>query len=253
MNNLRIRKTPGSEISETAPGDWKLSLPAGKAGAYRWAQLDDYLHLSRSAFLWRSPLTLEVSGRVSTAHIPGTWGFGFWNDPFNASAGIGGTGRRLPALPNCAWFFYASSDNYLALHDSHPAQGFLAATFSSPLIPPFFLAAGLPVLPLLTLAPAARIFRRFLRSFVKESAALLDVDVTALHSYQLEWDAGEVRFLVDGETRFKTPVSPLGRLGLVMWIDNQFAAFPPDGKVRFGSLDNPEPVWLELSGISVHE
>jgi len=129
----------------------------------------------------------------------------------------------------------------------------LAATFSSSLIPPFLLAAGLPVLPLLAMAPMVRIFRRLLRSFVKESAALLDVDVTALHSYQLDWDTGEVRFLVDGETRFKTPVSPLGRLGLVLWIDNQFAAFPPDGRVRFGSLDNPEPVWLELSEISVHK
>jgi hypothetical protein len=42
-------------------------------------------------------------------------------------------------------------------------------------------------------------------------------------------------------------------MGLVLWIDNQFAAFPPDGKVRFGSLENPEPVWMELSAISVHE
>jgi len=185
--------------------------------------------------------------------VPGTWGFGFWNDPFNASAGIGGTRRRLPALPNCAWFFQASSDNYLALRDTHPAQGFLAATFSSPLIPPLLLAAGLPGLPLLALPPAAKIFRRVLRSFVKESAASLDVDVTAWHTYQLECTPGEVCFLVDGDIKFATTIAPRGRLGLVLWIDNQFAAFPPDGKVRFGSLDNPEPVWLELSGISVHK
>ena len=253
MENLRVRVTEGAEARELFPGDWRLSLPAGKANVYRWGQLDDYIHLPRSAFLWRPPIKLALSARVSAHQVPGTWGFGFWNDPFNVSAGIGGTRRRLPVLPNCTWFFYASPDNYLALHDSHPAQGFLAATFSSPLIPPFLLAAGLPVLPLLAMAPAARIFRRFLRSFVKESAALLDVDVTVLHSYQLDWDAGEVRFLVDGEPRFKTPVSPVGRLGLVMWIDNQFAAFPPDGRLRFGSLENPEPVWLELSEISVHE
>ena len=253
MDKLRIRKTPGSEVIETAPGSWLLSLPVGKAGVYRWAQLDDYLHLLRSSFLWRPPLTLEVKARVSIKHVPGTWGFGFWNDPFNASAGIGGTGRRLPALPNCAWFFYASPDNYLALHDTHPAQGFLAATFSSPLIPPIFLAAGLPFFPLMALKPAARIIRRVLRLLVKESAAELNVDVTQWHTYRLEWNAGEVRFLLDGDIKLITPISPHGRAGLAMWIDNQFAAFPPDGRVRFGSLDNPEPVWLELSGISVHE
>jgi hypothetical protein len=253
MNNFKVRVTEGAEARELFPGGWRLSLPAGKANVYRWGQLDDYLNLARSSFLWRQPLKLALSARVSTAQAPGTWGFGFWNDPFNVSAGIGGTRRRLPVLPNCAWFFYASPDNYLALRDNHPAQGFLAATFSSPLIPPALLAVGLPGLPLLAMSSAARIFRRFLRSFVKESAALLDVDVTALHSYQLDWDAREVRFLVDSETKFKTPVSPLGRLGLVMWIDNQFAAFHPDGRVRFGTLDNPEPVWLELSAISVHE
>jgi hypothetical protein len=253
MENLRVRAIEGAEVSELFPGSWRISLPAGNTKVYRWGQLDDYMHLDRSAFLWRPPLKLSVSARVSANQIPGTWGFGFWNDPFNVSAGIGGTRRRLPVLPNCAWFFYASPDNYLALHDTHPAQGFLAATFSSPLIPPYILAAGVPVLPVLAMAPAARLFRRFLRLFVKESAALLEVDVTDLHSYQLDWHAGEVRFLVDGEIKFTTPVSPLGRLGLVLWIDNQFAAFPPNGRVRFGSLDNPEPVWLELSEISVHE
>ena len=253
MNNFRVRATVGAEVTELSPESWRLSLPEGKAGVYRWAQLDDYLHLDRSAFLWRPPVKLAVSARVSTVQVPGTWGFGFWNDPFNASAGIGGTRRRLPALPNCAWFFYASPDSYLALHDTHPAQGFLAATFSSPLIPPVLLAAGLPGLPLLALPPSAQLFRRFLGSFIKESAGRLDVEVTTWHTYQLEWNDGDIRFLVDGDINFNTPVAPCGRMGLVLWIDNQFAAFPPDGKVRFGSLNNPEPVWMELSAISVHE
>ncbi len=251
MTGLRVRKTPGSLVDEISPGNWRLSLPAGKSGAYRWAQLDDYIHLARSAFLWRPPVTFEVTARASTNQVPGTWGFGFWNDPFNASAGIGGTGRRLPALPNCAWFFFASPDNYLALHDTHPAQGFLAATFSSPLIPPVLLAAGLPFLPMLALRPTARLLRRLLRVFVKESAVALGVDVTGWHTYQLEWTSEEARFRVDGEEKWITPVSPRGRLGLVLWIDNQFAAFPPSGHVRFGSLDNPEPAWLELSAILV--
>ena len=186
MNKFRVRATAGAGVTEISPESWRLSLPEGKAGVYRWAQLDDYLHLDRSAFLWLPPVKLTLSARVSTVQIPGTWGFGFWNDPFSASAGIGGTRRRLPALPNCAWFFYASPDNYLALHDTHPAQGFLAATFSSPLIPPALLAVGLPWLPLLALPPSARLIRRFLRSFIKESASRLDLEITNWHAYQLE-------------------------------------------------------------------
>jgi hypothetical protein len=40
-------------------------------------------------------------------------------------------------------------------------------------------------------------------------------------------------------------------LGLVLWIDNQYAAFPPTGRLRIGSLLNPESAWLELADVEV--
>jgi hypothetical protein len=49
----------------------------------------------------------------------------------------------------------------------------------------------------------------------------------------------------------ETPVSPLGRGGLVLWIDNQYAAFAPEGEVKLGMLSNSEPAWLELKDISI--
>src|SRR5512147_1754689 len=128
MPGLHVRQTPGSVVRETGPRSWRLEIPAGPAGAYRWAQIDDHLRLARRSFPCRPPLRLDLRARLSALDLPGTWGFGFWNDPFSTSLGVGGAARRLPVLPNAAWFFYAGQPNYLAFRDTHPAEGFLAAT-----------------------------------------------------------------------------------------------------------------------------
>ncbi len=248
---LGRRTTQDAAVRPVGPGHWRLIIPEGPAGRYRLAQLDDYLHRRRSAFPWRPPLRLNLRARVSDAALPGTWGFGLWNDPFNMSMGLGGTARRLPALPDTAWFFYASSPNYLALWDTHPAHGFLASTFSSTDIPVLLLAMGSPVAPLLAWPRAAAKLRRLARRFVREDAARLEIDPVAWHTYCLEWRADRVRFLLDGELRFETTTAPRAPLGLVLWIDNQYVAFPPTGRLRFGRLPNPEPAWLELADLEM--
>jgi hypothetical protein len=251
MLDLKARTTPGAEANEYQSGSWRLSIPVGNGGAYRWAQLDDYLLRSRSKFLWQPPLYLSLSARVSAQAVPGTWGFGLWNDPFSANLGLGGMARRLPALPDTAWFFFAAPPNYLALQDDHPTQGMLAATFSAPRLPFWFLALGVPLLPLLAVPFMASGLRQAARLLVKESARQLELDLTIWHSYRLEWLPGKVHFAVDETTVFSTPVSPVGPLGLVLWIDNQYAAFPPNGRFKTGTLANPEPAWLELRNITV--
>ena len=248
---LQIHNTPDAKVEELSPNQWRLSIPAGPAGRYRWAQLDDYMHRPRSAFLWKPPLRLEVRARVSGLEPPGTWGFGLWNDPFNVSLGLRGMARRLPALPNAAWFFFASRHNYLALRDDHPAQGLLTATFSSPTIPSPLLALGLPSLPLLAWPPGARIVRRLARRVIQEDAARMEIDPTEWHTYCLEWRRDAVRFFLDGDMCFETKVAPRSRLGLVLWIDNQYAAFPPEGRLRFGTLPHSEPAWLEVALVEV--
>ena len=242
--------TAGGETIRQGESGWRMEVAAG-TGGYRCAQVDDYRALRRSQFTWRSPLRLSLRARASAHHLPGTWGFGFWNDPFSFS--LGGAGRRLPALPNAAWFFHASPPNYLALHDDHPADGFLAATFSSPRIPSLLLAAGLPALPLMFIPPIAARLRRPAGLLVREDAVRLDCDVTAWHDYALEWRAGWVRFVVDGQECLETRTAPVGRLGLVMWIDNQYAAFTPQGQVKFGNLTFEETMWLEVAGVSLEQ
>src|SRR5512146_2593802 len=129
---LKPRYTQGARVEEISSSHFRFSIPGGAVGAYRLAQLDDYSQLTRSQLHWHAPCSLLIKARVSENDLPGTWGFGIWNDPFTASLGLGGMARRLPALPITAWFFRASPPDYLSLRDDLPPQGFLAAVFSSP-------------------------------------------------------------------------------------------------------------------------
>jgi hypothetical protein len=241
--------SPGAKIEQYADGDGdtvhRLFIPSGAADRYRLAQLDDYAKTSRSHFPLRPPLYLSLSARASSNSIPGTWGFGLWNDPFGLSLGFGGNPFRLPALPNTVWFFGASEENYLSFRDDKPAQGFLAQTFRAPRFHPRLIRAGL-ALPF-----SGKVTRRLMGNVIAEDAARLNVNTAQWHRYRLEWREDRVSFEVDDALVFESTVSPRAPLGLVIWIDNQFAAFTPEGKIGFGVLKNPEPAWLEIKDIEI--
>ncbi len=242
---LKPKRTEGAKVEEISPGHFLLSIPGGPAGKYRLAQLDDYAPEGRSQLSWQAPCGLKIRARLSQNDLPGTWGFGFWNDPFTASLGLGGMSRRLPALPNAAWFFHASPPNYLSLRDDLPAQGFLSAVFSSPLFPSVLLAPGLLAAPLLAWLPSARFMRRLARRVIGEDSCLVKTSPVEWHTYQLEVTKTATTFMVEDQVIFETPMAPRGRLGLVLWIDNQYAAFDPAGQLAYGTLENPA-AWLEI-------
>lgn len=243
------RFTQGANVDKFSNGEhedvYRLSIPAGSADRYRLAQLDDYTKIKRDRFPLHSPSQLSLSARTSHESIPGTWGFGLWNDPFGLSLGFGGNPFRLPVLPNAAWFFGASTENYLSFRNDRPAQGFLAQTFRSPTFHPLLILAGL-ALPF-----SRKTTRRLLGEVIGEDGIRLGVDVTKWHHYRLDWREDRVAFAVDDLQVFESAVSPKSPLGLVIWIDNQYAAFTPEGHIGFGVLENPEPVWLEIKDIEM--
>jgi hypothetical protein len=236
--------------------------------------LDDYNLLARRGFPHRFPLRLSLSARTSSDTLPGTWGFGLWNDPFGLLLGFGGKPFRLPALPNAVWFFGASEENYLSFREQgrgDPAptgNGFMAQSFRSPKFHPLLILAGL-ALPF-----SRKKTRRLLGQVIVEDGVSLNtrrsptltdaqenasyaetaskpvesegVDPTEWHRYRLEWREKRVSFEVDEVQVFESAVSPHPPLGLVIWIDNQYAAFTPEGRIGFGVLANPEPAWLEI-------
>lgn len=244
---LRARVSVGARVERVGLARYRLKIPEGPPGVYRLAQLDDYgVSSRRSEFSWHPPCSFSLRARVSASRLPGTWGFGWWNDPFAAQLGLSGMAQRWPALPNAAWFFYASPPNYLALRDDHPARGFLAAAFSARRGWPLAALLALPLLPALMVFKASRMLRYLARLAVDEYAVALSVEPTQWHEYKLEWRADRVSYYIDGALQVSTQITPRGPLGLVIWIDNQYAAFPPDGRPRFGTLANPE-AWLEVT------
>lgn len=255
--DLAPRVTSGGRVHHTGSHSWRLEiLPDAGVGderrsrRYHLAQLDDYQGLPRHRFPWRQPVNLSLRARASHAQIPGTWGFGFWNDPFGM-AFVRGGGFRPPAWPNVAWFFFASPENYLSLQDDLPANGALAATFSSSLAVPLAAIWLSPFLPFIFLRPIARWIRRRARSFIRQDCVQIDMETTQWHLYRIKWQEDYVTFSLDGGILLETQVVPHGQLGLVLWIDNQFAAFTPEGRIRFGVLPVRELEWIEIKDLSI--
>lgn len=243
------RSSPGARVTPL-PNGWRLEIPAGESPAYRFAQLDDYTGLSRKRFPVHPPLTLKMRARASGNSLPGTWGFGLWNDPFGMSLGFGGNPFRLPTLPNSNWFFHASEENWLSFSD-RPGNGFLAQVFASPPIPsPLLALSAVPFLPLLVTRKTRVWIRNLANRLIKEEGIRLNLDVTGWHEYSLEWSTGRSIFSVDDGIILNSTVSPTPPLGLVIWLDNQYAAFTPEGRLGFGVLQN-EAAWLEIENLEL--
>jgi hypothetical protein len=146
------------------------------------------------------------------------------------------------------------------------ANGFIVQTFRSPRFDPLLIPAGL-ALPF-----SRKTTRRMLGQVIAEDGQQLwsptarrrmqeqapafqnqslSVDPTDWHRYRLKWREKRVSFEVDEVQVFESAVSPNPPLGLVIWIDNQYAAFTPVGKIGFGVLSNPEPAWLEVKDVEI--
>jgi hypothetical protein len=249
-SDLIPHATGDGRVTET-PNGFRMSIPVGGKEHYRLAQLDDYAKSARKDLPHRPSLSLGLRARASAESIPGTWGFGLWNDPFGLSIGFGGNPLRIPALPNAIWFFHASEENYLSFSNpstssgrGKPGNGFFAQAFNSPVFPlGRLLKVGV------TLPFSRTKARSLLSEIVVEDGIRLDVNATEWHGYKFEWSPTRSAFWVDGVLVLETSVSPSPPLGLVIWIDNQYAAWPPNGKIGFGVLENTEPAWLEIKDL----
>ncbi len=239
---MKPKATSSASVSPTANG-WRLGTQQGDSRTYRDAQLEDYSQLPRREFPHRT-LSLGLRAKASSSSIAGTWGFGLWNDPFGLSLGFGGNPFRLPALPNAVWFFSASPPNHLSFRDDKPAQGLLAQTFRSPRFHPLLLLAGL------TLPFSRKTTRKILSKVIDEDGVALSVDVTQWHGYRLEWKPRHVLFYVDDALVLESSVSPNPPLGVIIWIDNEYAAFTPEGKIVYGLLEGGDE-WLEVEDIVI--
>ncbi len=227
-------------------GRVELLLPPTRF--YADAQLDDTQNLPRRALRWKPPLRFSVRARTSIPDPRGTFGFGFWNDPFSLSLGMGGAARKLPAAPQCAWFFYGSPPLDLPLAEGVPGSGWKAATLAFRQMPSLLLAPVAAGGGLLAAFPPTRrwAFRQARRFYLAEER-LLGIDPSAWHLYSMEWSFSSVRFFVDGVKVLHSAHPPAPPLGLVLWIDNQYAVASAEKGFGFGVLPLEREQTLELA------
>lgn len=222
--------------------------------AYCNAQIDDYQGLPRRRFPDSPPLRLSLKARFShpAGELTGTAGFGFWNDPFLMTA-LRPPVLAAPALPRALWFFYAAPPSDLRLSVDTPGWGWKVASLDA--LQPSALAA----LPLAALAAPAmrskRLYRRLWPFFERRfriAERQLDLDMTVWHGYVLDWRPDTAAFFVDGHRVLIAP-SPRGPLGLVVWLDNQYMAVHPSGRVRYGLVAKSETQWLEIDDLHLEK
>ncbi len=249
---VRPRFTPGAYLEQTMQQKYRLVIPSGPAGSYRLSQLDNYAGLDRREFPHHTPFHLGFCLRASESSLSGTWGVGLWNDPFGFGLPGKGGGMRLPTLPQAAWFFFASPENHLALREDLPGHGWLAMAFRSRQVPAWQFGLAAPTFPLLAYRSAARLLRRLAGRFIRSDSVELALDPTDWHHYSLDWMEDRVRYWVDHKLVLESSTTPAGCLGLVIWIDNQKMSFPPDGRLRYGTLATPQPAWIEIGSVEGH-
>ena len=228
----------------TARG-WRLSVPAGKAGNYRLSQLDDQ-DLATSSVSMAAAAYTELC--EPSLERPSTWDMGLRILERSAIRFLVARRKialRLPALPQAAWFFGASPKSYLSLRDDKPANGFYAQVMRSRRVSAGLIAAGL----LLPYSPTTT--RRALGRVISEDSAAVGGEPSEWHDYAIHWMPERTAFLVDDHLVLESASSPRPPLGLVMWIDNQYAAFDPRGGLRWGIEENPAEVWLEIEDVRV--
>jgi hypothetical protein len=242
----------GGGLVTTAEVDGiRLTLPCISRG-YADAQIDDTQGFARRDFRWNPPLHLQLIARSQSQSPLGTLGFGFWNDPFTLSLGIGGSTRRFPSPPRTIWYFYGSKPNDIQLTATSIGAGWKAMLLQSPELPGFLTlpiagtAIALAQLPFLR-----RVMMRTAQKHVHASEEQLDLKLSDWHRYEIIWEESASEFIVDGQPILSATFSPKGPLGFVAWIDNQYAIASPVGGFRFGVLETKQEQVLEIKGLRI--
>lgn len=249
-----------SEADEELPTGWKATAGDGaylncdgeewtfalesESERYCNAQIDDYRDLKRKHFMNRGGLRLEAEICWECERPVGTSGIGFWNDPFMM------TGWRWPSLPKVAWFLLSGNDSEMRV--GH-AKGFgLKAQVIDAWSLGFFLR-----LPLMVLGPIFGRFmaRDFFLGLFSKSIGLSEKELShrpqEWKRYSLEWGDRGVRFSVDGEEVMWHPRPLKGKLGMVIWQDNQWMKFDPRKGASWGVSSPLENQTMRVRNLSL--
>ncbi|MCS6889097.1 MAG: hypothetical protein NZQ09_12890 [Chloroflexus sp.] len=234
---LRPRCSGGAGVVRTATG-LRLIRPPGPADRYRNAQLDDFGRRAGPPRALRAPYTLRLTARAShpAEHLIGTAGFGLWSYPW----------AWPPRMPQAVWFFFGAPPHNMPLALGIPGYGWKAATVDTGQPSALaWLPAAPVIVPLLNLPPLYRRLWPRIQRAAGIAEAVVNVDLSQWHEYEIRWGITESVLLVDGTIVLRAP-SPRGPLSAVIWIDNQYAIITPTGRLGWGVRACDEAQWLEV-------
>ncbi len=243
----RLTEIGAGKVAQLPTG-LHLTVPPTPADHYSDAQLTDYT--GKSDFLWQPPVTLTITARFESSagiSMVGAAGFGFWYHPF-------GPGERGFRLPKAAWFFFSSKPNNMQLARGVPGPGWKAATIDATRWQFLALLPTAPIGLLLMRMPA--LYRRLWpigQRAIGVSEYMLSSDLlTETHTYTIDWQRDYVTFRVDNRAVHRTESAPRGPLGMIAWIDNQYAIVTPKGQFGFGLLPVTQEQTLVLEHIRIN-
>ena len=236
----------GTATAALEGGALRLTLAPATARGYADAQIDDYQPGASEKFLRRPPLRLSMRARMShpAGELRGTAGFGLWNYPF----------ALPPGAPRAIWFFYGSPPSDMPLAMGVPGYGWKAAVVDTGRPRALALLPLAPlIVPLLWSPPLFRGLYPPLQRAVGVAEALVRAPMEQWHEYVIEWGERRSRFLVDGRVLLDEAPSPRGPMCFVAWVDNQYLVLTPQGRLRWGLLETPEPQWIELAELRIED
>lgn len=245
----------GRGLVQVADGQLHLTVPPTPKTHYSDAQISTY---SGRTFHHRPPLRLTVRARFSpppqstashgAAEWVGTAGFGFWNQPFMPN-------QRGFALPQAVWFFFSAPPNNMALAKGLPGFGWKAATFNARRWAFLALLPTAPLaMPLMRIPPLYNALWPIGQRAIGVSEKLLDPALLAApHTYTLDWLPDRAIFAVDGAQVHIAPVRITHPLGLVLWVDNQYAIITPQGHIGFGLSEVRAAQTLIIESITLEQ
>jgi hypothetical protein len=100
-------------------------------------------------------------------------------------------------------------------------------------------------------APLRRIVFSLAEHFYRAAETLIPADPRMWHRYEIDWRLDSAQFRVDDSLVLSTPATPLPPLGLILWIDNQYALASPSKAFGFGVQGVGTDQWLEITDLKV--
>jgi hypothetical protein len=236
---MKSRTTPGASIEKTPKG-YLMKIPAGDSSAYRFAQIDDYFGLPRRKFPHHS-LTLSLRARTSSFPSPEHGASGCGTIPSACRLGLG----RIvwPPRPAQRGMVLRGVAGQSSFVQRQTRTGISRAKFPFAKISSSADTNGFGI----SLFRAKATRNCWARSSTRTHPLSGWIQLNGMAT---GWSGvrSRVAWYVDDVRVFESPVSPNPPLGLVIWIDNQFAAFTPEGKISFGVLEGDEE-WLEIEDL----